>query len=107
MDASPTPGVLGITRRGDTVRFTVRVQPRASRSEVAGLHGEALKVRLAAPPVDGAANEALVRLLADLLDVPRRAVRIEGGHASRSKLVEVDGVELEAVRRLAHPEAAR
>ena len=99
--------MLAITQRGTAVRFTVRVQPRASRSEVVGLHGDALKIRLAAPPVDGAANEALVRLLADLLDVPRRAVRIEGGHASRSKLVEVDGAGIEAVRRLAHSDAAR
>ena len=99
--------MLFVTQRGDAVRFTVRVQPRASRSEIAGLHGDALRVRLAAPPVDGAANEALVRLLADLLDVPRRAVRIEGGHASRSKLVEVDGVGIDAVRRLADPDAAR
>ncbi len=99
--------MLAITQRGDAVRFAVRVQPRASRSEVAGLHGDAMKVRLAAPPVDGAANEALVRLLADLLGIPRRAVRIEGGHASRSKLVEVDGVDIEAVRRLAHPDSAR
>lgn len=100
-------GVLDITRRGTAVRFTVRVQPRASRSEVVGLHGDALKIRLAAPPVDGAANEALVRLLAGLLGVPRRAVRIEAGLASRSKLVEVDGVESDAVRRLAHPDSAR
>lgn len=107
MVASPTGSVLSITQRGDAVRFTVRVQPRASRSEVAGLHGDALRCRLAAPPVDGEANEALVRLLADLLGVPRRAVRIAGGHASRSKLVEVDGVGVEAVRRLARPDAAR
>jgi uncharacterized protein (TIGR00251 family) len=97
---------LPVSQRGDAVRFAVRVQPRASRSEVAGIHGDALKVRLAAPPVDGAANEALVRLLAELLGVPRRAVRIEGGQASRSKLVEVDGVDADAIRRLARPDAA-
>jgi uncharacterized protein (TIGR00251 family) len=96
-------GVLPVSQRGDAVRFAVRVQPRASRSEVAGLHGGALKVRLAAPPVDGAANDALVRLLAELLGVPRRAVRIESGHASRSKVVEVDGVDADAVQRLARP----
>jgi uncharacterized protein (TIGR00251 family) len=107
VDARPGRGVLSVTRRGDSVRFSVRVQPRASRSEVVGLHGDALKVRLAAPPVDGAANEALVRLLAGLLDVPRSAVRIAGGLASRSKLVEVDGVAIEAIRRLALPDSAR
>lgn len=83
------------------VRFSVRVQPRASRSEVCGVHGEALKVRLAAPPVDGAANEALMILLADALDVPRRAVTLVAGASSRSKLVQVDGIASNAVERLA------
>jgi uncharacterized protein (TIGR00251 family) len=83
------------------VRFGVRVQPRASRSEVCGVHGEALKVRLAAPPVDGAANSALIDLLAEALDVPRRAVTIVAGASSRSKLVQVDGIASGAVERLA------
>jgi len=59
------------------------VQPRASRSEIIGQHGAALKVRLQAPPVDGAANEALVRLLADSLGVPQRSVRVVAGATSR------------------------
>lgn len=92
---------LAITARTGGVRFSVRVQPRASRSEVAGVHGDAIKVRLSAPPVDGAANEALVALLADRLGVARRAVRIVGGASGRSKTVDVDGVTIEAVRRLA------
>lgn len=90
-----------ISRRAGGVRFTVRVQPRASRSEVVGAHGGALKVRLQAPPVDGAANEALVELLAESLGVPRRAVRIVAGESSRSKTVDVDGVEQALVERLA------
>ena len=65
------------------------------------MHGDALKVRLAAPPVDGAANEALVALLAEELDVARRSVRIVSGEASRSKTVQVDGVESDLVERLA------
>lgn len=65
------------------------------------MHGEALKVRLAAPPVDGAANEALMILLADALDVPRRAVTLVAGASSRSKLVQVDGIASNAVERLA------
>ena len=65
------------------------------------MHGDALKVRLAAPPVDGAANDALVALLADELDVARRAVRIVSGEASRSKTVEVDGIEPGLVEQLA------
>lgn len=92
---------MTVEQRGPAVRFAVRVQPRASRSEVAGAHGDALKVRLAAPPVDGAANEALIALLADVLDVPKCAVRIVSGAASRSKVVEVDGATADRVRALA------
>jgi uncharacterized protein (TIGR00251 family) len=65
------------------------------------VHGDALKVRLAAPPVDGAANDALVELLADELDVARRAVRIVSGATSRSKVVQVDGIDAGSVARLA------
>ena len=96
-----------MTARGEGVRFAVRVQPRASRSEIAGVHGGALKVRLAAPPVDGAANEALVALLARVLGVTRRAVRVVTGHGNRSKVVEVDGIAPDAVRRLADPSGGR
>jgi uncharacterized protein (TIGR00251 family) len=77
----------------------VRVQPRASSTELAGRHADALKVRLRAPPVDGAANEALVRFLAERLDVPRSAVRIEVGTTGRSKVVAVEGISLETASR--------
>ena len=86
-------------RRG-TVRFAVRVQPRASRSEICGTHGGALKVRLHAPPVDGAANESLVELVAEVLGVSRRQVRIVAGATSRSKVVEVEGVDRARVETL-------
>lgn len=92
---------LGITARGTSLRFRVHVQPRASRSEIVGLHGDALRIRLAAPPVDGAANEALVAFLADALGIPRSAVRIVSGATSRGKIVEVDGVHVENIGRLA------
>jgi uncharacterized protein len=92
---------LRIDDRGGSVRFSVRVQPRAARSEIVGLHGDALKVRLSAPPVDGAANVALVELLADALGVPRRCVRIVSGATSRGKVVEVDGVNVDNILRLA------
>lgn len=87
---------LGSDRAG--VRFTVRVQPRASRSEVAGPYGDAVKIRLTAPPVEGAANEALVAFLADRLDVPKSAVRITRGLRGRTKTVEVHGVDPRAAR---------
>jgi uncharacterized protein (TIGR00251 family) len=75
-----------------SARLTLHVQPRTSRTEVAGLHGAAIKVRLAAPPVDGAANDELVRFLAERLGVPRRAVRLVAGAGARRKVVEVDGI---------------
>lgn len=84
------------------VRLRVRVQPRASRSEIAGVRGDELRIRLQAPPVDGAANQALVRFLADALGAPRSAVEIVSGLASRSKTVVIRGVaEADAARRLA------
>ena len=91
---------LRVETRGSVVRVSVHVQPRASRSEIVGLHGAALKVRLHAPPVDGAANEALVELIADVLNVPRRAVRIVAGLSSRAKTVEIAGTTESAVRML-------
>ena len=92
---------LAVTHRDGAVRFAVRVQPRASRSEIVGEHGGALRVRLSAPPVDGAANAALVELLAEAFGVPRRAIRVVSGHSARGKTVEVEGVDAEAVRRVA------
>lgn len=83
---------------GDCV-LTLHIQPGARRSELAGLHGEALKIRLAAPPVDGKANAALIAFLAEQLDVPRRDVVIEHGDTSRHKRVRVSG--LPAARALA------
>jgi uncharacterized protein (TIGR00251 family) len=76
------------------VRINLQVQPRASRTEVVGFHGEALKVRVAAPPVDGAANEAIIRFFADRLDVGRQRVRVVRGASGRRKVVEVDGIGL-------------
>ncbi|HYC51375.1 MAG TPA: DUF167 domain-containing protein [Gemmatimonadaceae bacterium] len=83
------------------VRISIRVQPRASSNAVAGVHGDALKVRLSAPPVDGAANEALVDFLAGTFGIPPRDVTIVAGSSSRSKIVELTGVTEDRVRRLA------
>lgn len=91
---------IRITATGDGVRFDVRVQPRASRSEIVGEYGDALRVRVSAPPVDGAANEALVDLLAKELGVARRDVRIVSGASSRSKTVEIVGADESAIHGL-------
>ena len=83
------------------VRLTLHIQPRASRTDLAGLHGDAIKVRVAARPVEGAANAELVRFLAELLGVARAAVEIVSGETSRRKVVRVAGVgPAEAGRRL-------
>ena len=91
--------MLVVHERNDAVRFSVRVQPRTPRSGVNGVHAGVLKVKLHAAPVDGAANEELVDLLAEWLGVARRDVRIVIGEASRSKVVEVSGITADAVRR--------
>ena len=93
-------GGLRIQATATGVRLTVRVQPRASDTRVAGVHGDALKVRLKAPPVDGAANEALVELLAGTFGIHSRAVRIVAGMSSRTKVVELAGVTEDRVRRV-------
>jgi len=77
-----------------TLQLTLHVQPGASRTEVAGTHGDALKVRLTAPPVDGKANAELLRFLAEAFGVPRRNVTLVRGETSRAKVV-----------RIAHPAA--
>ncbi|SHF23763.1 hypothetical protein SAMN02745218_01748 [Desulfofundulus australicus DSM 11792] len=76
----------------EAVVFKVRVQPRAARNELAGLHEDALKIRLTAPPVEGEANEALRVFLARLLGVPRSQVEIAAGQKGRSKLIRVKGI---------------
>jgi len=73
------------------ITLTLHIQPGAKKTEFAGLHGDALKIRLAAPPVDGKANEALVRFLADVLDLPKSAVILKSGQTSRRKVLEVTG----------------
>lgn len=77
--------------------IAVRVQPRSSRNEIAWTQ-DGLKVCLTAAPVDGAANEALIRLLADRLALPRRAIHVARGVTSRQKLVEIDGLTLDEVK---------
>ena len=80
-----------------TTRITVRLTPRASRDEIVGLRDGVLHVRVTAPPVDGAANEALLRLVAKALGVPPRDLRIASGATSRTKVVDVVGLDAAAV----------
>lgn len=78
-------------REGDVLTLVLHVQPGARRSEIAGLHGDALKIRLAAPPIEGRANKALLRFIADCFRVPLRNVEIRQGGQSRHKRVQVRG----------------
>ncbi len=97
--------MLEVQEREGAVIFSLRVQPRASKDEIAGELGGALKVRLRAPAVEDRANEALVEFLADLLKRPKSAVRILSGERSRTKRVEIHGVTREQILALLKHEA--
>ena len=89
--------MINYAEKDGRLTFTVRVVPRASRTEIVGEVNGTLRVRIAAPPVDGAANDELVRVLARALRLPRNAVTITAGQTSRLKRVAVSGVEAEAL----------
>ncbi len=95
--ASEREQVVRTTPEGATI--SVHVQPKASRTECAGVHGHAVKIRVAAPPADGAANEELCRFLARLCDLPVSAIHIMSGAGCRQKRVLVKGRSAEQVRR--------
>jgi uncharacterized protein (TIGR00251 family) len=86
-----------LTSRAGSVYLPIRVIPRAGRTAVAGVRQDALLIRLASAPVDGAANDELVAFIATLLDIPRRQIFIASGERSRSKRVAVSGVMVEQV----------
>ena len=92
--------MIDYSQKDGRLTFNVRVVPRASRSEVVGAHDGALRVRLAAPPVDGAANDELVRLLARVLGVTRTAIAVTAGQTSKLKRVAVSGIEPDSLQRL-------
>lgn len=80
---------------GEALLLTLHVQPGAKQSEIAGLHDDALKIRLAAPPVDGRANEALLQFIAKCFAVAPRNVELVRGSQSRHKVVKVSGSKIE------------
>jgi len=83
---------------GDHVTLKLHIQPGAKTTEVVGVHGDALKVRLAAPPVDGQANQCLIKFIADQLGVNKNSVALISGDSTRSKRVRVTGISAAAVR---------
>ena len=84
----------------EAVTLSVRIQPRASKNEIVTMESGGLKIRLTAPPVDGAANEALVKFLATTLSIPKSHVEIVSGHTSREKVVRISGISNAEVKRL-------
>ncbi|MDO9463671.1 MAG: DUF167 domain-containing protein [Deltaproteobacteria bacterium] len=84
----------------DGVLLRVYVQPKASREGISGYHGDALKIRLKAPPVEGEANAACIRFLASLFGLPQTNLSIKTGHKSRLKLIEMEGVSIEEVKKV-------
>jgi uncharacterized protein len=93
--------MLECVEEDSAVSFMVRVVPRASRSGFAGEYDGALRVRIAAAPVDGAANDELIAMIARALKVPRRAVEITSGHNAKSKRIRITGTNCQAVMDLA------
>ena len=94
----PPRDELILTTTSDGVTLPVRVVPRAGRTALDGVVEGALRVRLAAPPVEGAANRALVEFLAELLGVPKRDIAIMRGERGRQKLVQVHGLTADELR---------
>jgi uncharacterized protein (TIGR00251 family) len=89
---------LEVSERDGGVVFEVRVAPRSSRNEILGVHAGALKVALTAPPVEGAANEALAKLLAKRFGVAKRSVHILRGETGRVKTLRIDGITRDSLR---------
>ncbi|HEY2963412.1 MAG TPA: DUF167 domain-containing protein [Pyrinomonadaceae bacterium] len=92
--------MIAYSVRDREVVFKVQVVPRASRSEVVGEYNGSLRIRIAAPPVDGAANEELIRVLAKTFKVPRSAVKLVSGHSSKIKQVSIEASTNEIVANL-------
>jgi uncharacterized protein (TIGR00251 family) len=93
---------LPCTVTGSGIVLNVHLQPRASKNEVCGVHGDALKIRLTAPPVDGAANKLCREFLAGLFGVPKSAVEIISGDTSRHKRVRIAGGDPVRLRQILH-----
>lgn len=89
--------IAWLREEGDSVILSLHIQPGAKQTGVAGPHGEALKIRLAAPPVDGKANAALLAFVAEKVGVGKTAVELVSGQTSRAKRVRVTGVAPQAV----------
>ncbi|MGE5205623.1 MAG: DUF167 domain-containing protein [Chlamydiota bacterium] len=91
--------MIPIQESAKGVSFAVKVHPRARKNQITGVVGEALKLALTAPPVEGRANEAVIGFFADFFDIPRSSVTIASGETSRNKVVRISGVTAEIAQR--------
>jgi len=91
--------MLAISQSGQAVTFAVKVHPRAKKNAITGELGDALKISLTAPPLEGRANQACIEFLAKLLKLPRSSVTIASSHRSRNKIIRVEVSSAEEVRR--------
>ena len=89
-----------LRENGGRATLTLHIQPGAKKTEIAGLHGDALKIRLAAPPVDGKANVALIDFIAERLGLPKSTVSLKSGQTSRRKVLEIAAAPKDAAQRL-------
>ena len=91
--------MIALRESGNSITFAVKVRPRAKKNAITGEVGEALKISLTAPPIDGRANEACMAFLAGLLNLPRTSITITSGQSSRNKVIRVAGISAEELRR--------
>jgi uncharacterized protein (TIGR00251 family) len=91
--------MIPIHETSSGVSFAVKVQPRAKKNAITGEVGDALKISLTAPPIEGRANQACIEFLANLLDVPRSSITIASGQASRRKVIRVAGLPADEIRK--------
>ena len=89
--------MIAVQQQGESVGFSVKVHPKSRRQRISGVLGNALKLEITAPPVEGKANAACIQFFAELLKVPRSSVTIAAGNTSRNKVIRVVGISAAAV----------
>lgn len=89
--------MLNLKEDKNGVVFTVKVQPRSSKNEICGIYGDAVKIKLTSPPVEGEANESLINFLSKSLNICKGQIEIIGGHKSKNKLIKMRGVKRERI----------
>lgn len=94
--------MIPLKQTANGITFSVKVQPRAGKNAITGTVGDALKLALTAPPVEGKANQAVIAFLADFFDIPRSSVTIASGVSSRLKLIRITGANLQALEHRLH-----